>query len=169
MLAMMYLLLGWARQARDSASNGASTGDISPILVRPCLVKDNTALGTVSAPGRLPTFAQALLTTVPGTHSLGGSSRSLWNKRRALEPHHKEGAHQVSRPVAYSCCVRARWHGCCMNAACCATVQPCAHIFISTFKFSTKFSTRAWIGDCCFLQAAWCMLRCCDAASHGRI
>jgi len=107
MLARMSLLPGWAGQALASASNGTSTGDISPILVRPCLAKDNTALGTVPAPGPLPTFAQALLITVPRTLSLGGTPRSLWNKRRALEPRHKEGAHQVSWPVTYNCCVRA--------------------------------------------------------------
>ena len=45
----MHVLPGLAGRARAIASNGASTGQISPILVGPCLVKDDTALGTVPA------------------------------------------------------------------------------------------------------------------------
>jgi hypothetical protein len=47
---MMHIFPGLARQAGASASNGASKGQISPILAGPCLVKDNMALGTVPAP-----------------------------------------------------------------------------------------------------------------------
>jgi hypothetical protein len=123
----LYVLPWLAGQAHASASNGASTCQISPILAGPCLAKDNTALGTVSDAG-----ATARFHTSPTDHSWSPmcreqSPRSLWNNRRAMEPHHKEGAHQVSRPVTpYSCCVRA-----CLHAAhgCCATVQPCTYLY----------------------------------------
>jgi hypothetical protein len=45
----MPLLPGLAGQARASASNGASTCQISPVFAGPCLAKDITALGTVPA------------------------------------------------------------------------------------------------------------------------
>ena len=53
MLAMMHVLPRLARQARASASNGAtcSTDQISSILARRCLVKDDTVLGTLPAAG----------------------------------------------------------------------------------------------------------------------
>ena len=37
----MHIFLGLAKQASASASNGASKGQISPILAGPCLAKDN--------------------------------------------------------------------------------------------------------------------------------
>jgi hypothetical protein len=53
---MMHVLQGLAGQARASASNGASTGQISPILAGPCLVNDDSALGTVPAAGATARF-----------------------------------------------------------------------------------------------------------------
>ena len=56
MLARMQILLGLAGQARATASNDASTGQISPNLAGPCLVKDITALGTVLTAGATPHY-----------------------------------------------------------------------------------------------------------------
>jgi hypothetical protein len=58
---MMYVLPGLAGQVRASASNGASTGQISPILAEPCLVKDDTALGTVPAAGASSHYHRSLV------------------------------------------------------------------------------------------------------------
>jgi hypothetical protein len=53
---MVHIFLGLVGQAGASAYNVASTGQISPILAGPRLAKDNTALGTVPAPGATPHY-----------------------------------------------------------------------------------------------------------------
>ena len=68
MLAILHVFAGFAGQARASASNGASTGQSSPILAGPRLVNDDTALGTVPAAGA-------------SSHYRGGApGRVIWSR-----------------------------------------------------------------------------------------
>ena len=69
MLAMMHACAGFARQARASAPNGASKGQISPILVMLCLAKDNMD-PLSNAPRTHATISLAAKTTM--RHQGGG-------------------------------------------------------------------------------------------------
>jgi hypothetical protein len=86
MLSILHVLPGLAGQARDSASNGASTGLCSPILAGPCLVNDDTALGTVRAVGATPHYRRSLAnhsslacSRVGSRHALCDTNAVRWN------------------------------------------------------------------------------------------
>ena len=141
----MNIFPGLAREAGGSASNGASEGQISPILAGPCLVKDNTALGTVPAPGASSHYHRSL-----ADHSSLACSR-VGRRHAPCETNAVRQRLAIKRVLTRSLgpgdvqLLRA-----CLHAAGMAfhrsTVQPCVThilIFISKFKFSTMYSTRA--------------------------
>jgi hypothetical protein len=130
---MVHIFQGLAGQAGASASNGASKGQISPILAGPCLAKDNMALGTVPAPGATPhchtspTDHSCLACSRVGScHALCETNAVRWNLtiKRVLT--------RSLRPVTYNCCMRACLHaGCAWPLHACATVHPCTHLSLS--------------------------------------
>ena len=86
MLAILHVFAGLAGQARASASNGASTGQSSPILAGPCLVNDDTALGMVPAAGAIPHYHRSLAdhsslacSRVGSRHALCDTNAVRWN------------------------------------------------------------------------------------------
>ena len=76
MLAMMHIFLGLAGQAGASASNGASKGQISPILVMLCLAKDNMD-PLSNAPRTDATISLAIETTLKHQCAYSDTSRSI--------------------------------------------------------------------------------------------
>ncbi len=86
MLAILHVFAGFAGQARASASNGASTGQSSPILAGPCLVNDDTALGMVPAAGASSHYHRSLAdhsslacSRVGTRHALCDTDTVRWN------------------------------------------------------------------------------------------
>jgi hypothetical protein len=71
---MMHIFLELARLAGASTCNGASKGQISPILVMPCLVKDNMD-PLSNAPRTHATISLAAETTLK--HQSGGMPARL--------------------------------------------------------------------------------------------
>jgi hypothetical protein len=142
MLAMMHIFSGLAGQAGATASNGASTGQISPILAGPCLVKDDTALGTIPAPGATPHYHTSLAdhsslacSRVGSRHALCETNAVRWNLviKRVLAR-----SVDLCRTAA---CVRACTDGGCVHARCMLRHRSIVYILILFLKF--KFSTRA--------------------------
>jgi hypothetical protein len=139
MLAILHVLPGTAGQARASASNGASTGQSSPILAGPCLVNDDTALGMVPAAGASSHYHRSLAdhsslacSRVGTRHALCDTNAVRWNvaiKRvltRSLDL-------AVPPQQLLHACVRACTDGGCVHAR-----HRSAVIIISKFKFSTR-------------------------------
>ena len=137
MLAILHVLPGTAGQARASASNGASTGQSSPILAGPCLVNDDTALGMVPAAGAIPHYHRSLAdhsslacSRVGSRHALCDTNAVRWNvaiKRvltRSLDlcvPPQQLLRACVHAPMVAACMLRHR-----------------SAVIISKFKFSTR-------------------------------
>jgi hypothetical protein len=112
MLAILHVLPGTAGQARASASNGASTGQSSPILAGPCLVNDDTALGMVPAAGASSHYRRSLAdhsslacSRVGTRHALCDTNAVRWNVaiKRVL-------TRSLDLCRRSSCCVRACMH-----------------------------------------------------------
>ena len=144
MLAMVHIFPGLAGQAGASASNGASKGQILPVLAEPCLVKDNTALGTVPAPGATlryhtsPTDHSCLACNRVGTrHALCETNAVRWNLsiKRVLT--------RCLRLVTYSCCVRV-----CFRAGCAWPLRDRSAVY-------TPILNLARVHDCC-ARTTWC-------------
>ena len=76
MFANMHAFAGFAGQAGASAPNGASTGQMSPILVGPCLVKDNMD-PLSNAPRTDATISLAIETTLKHQCAYSDTSRSI--------------------------------------------------------------------------------------------
>ena len=148
---MMRIFLGLATQAGVSASNGASKGQISPYPCHAFLVKDNTALGTVPAPYTTPHSY-----TSPIDHNClacirAGSRHALCETNAVRRRLIIKRLIRSIGPLTYNqtACVRA-----CMLAALLRTIA----------------LNLVRVHDCCGRATLrCCMLRCCDAASHGKI
>ena len=140
MLAILHVLPGTAGQARASASNGASTGQSSPILAGPCLVNDDTALGMVPAAGASSHYHRSLAdhsslacSRVGTRHALCDTNAVRWNVaiKRVL-------TRSLDLCRRSSCCVRACMHRRWLRA-CCATVQPWVFLNLNLVR----------VHDCC--------------------
>ena len=151
MLAILHVLPGTAGQARASASNGASTGQSSPILAGPCLVNDDTALGMVPAAGASSHYHRSLADHSSLACSRVGSRHALCETNAVRRRLIIKRLIRSLGPLTYNqtACVRA-----CMLAALLRTIA----------------LNLVRVHDCCGRATLrCCMLRCCDAASHGKI
>ena len=88
-----------------SAPNGASTGDISPILVGPCLVEDNTALGIDASGPTSPRQGAAKKNTFPLVILAEGTWGVWHGQPQCAKDHHLEAPKPRRWIVAIACCV----------------------------------------------------------------